>query len=318
MTQSQAATLPVNPFSLSGRWYRGNLHTHSTQSDGALSPAQVAAWYAGHGYHFIALTDHEMVTDVASAAFPADAEAAGSPFLVVPGAEISVGRSRQGSPVHMVAVGTLNGIPGPDSLSPVEALAWGWEAGAFTYLAHPHWSGLSTDELANISNVPAIEAFNYSSELENHKGWATVYWDDVLGRGRRLLGVATDDSHFQEPDHGGGWVMVRAAELTTPAIVAALRSGHFYSSAGPVIRDVRVDNGRLFVHTSPATAIYWIGAGCLGWHMHAAPRQTLVSAEFTLPPDLDWIRIEVCDAQQRWAWSNPLFLRPQDDNQQEE
>jgi predicted metal-dependent phosphoesterase TrpH len=317
MTQSPFRLPADNPFRLPGRWYRGNLHTHTTCSDGALSPAQVAAWYCGHGYHFVALTDHERVTDVSTAVCAADADADGARFVVVPGAEISVGRSRQGSPVHIVAIGVLDGLPAPDSLTPTDALAWGWQAGAFVFLAHPHWSGMSTDELAAISSVPAIEAFNFGSELENHKGWATVYWDDVLGRGHPLLGVATDDSHFQEADHGGGWVMVKAAELTPTAIVTALRAGHFYSSAGPTIRDVQMVEGRLTVHTSPATAIYWIGAGCLGWHVHAAPRQTLVSAEFALPPDLDWIRIEVCDAQHRWAWSNPLFLR-QLDSQQEE
>jgi hypothetical protein len=318
MTCHDSAHLTVNPFDLSGRWYRGGLHTHTSCSDGALSPAQVSAWYASQGFHFLAITDHERVTDVASATFTAEPDAGGSRLLVLPGAEISVGQSRQGSPVHVVVVGVVDEVPAPDSLSPAQALAWGWQAGAFAFIAHPHWSGLSTDELAGITGVRAIETFNYGSELENHKGLATVYWDDALGRGQRLLGVATDDSHFNEADGGGGWVMVKAAELTVPAVVGALRAGLFYSSCGPVIRDVRLGAGRLSVHTSPVTAIYWIGAGCLGWHVHAAPRQTLVCAEFNVPPDLEWVRIEVCDARQHWAWSNPLFIGSQCDTDQEE
>jgi len=108
-----AVSIADDPFQLPGRWYRGNLHTHTTNSDGALSPAQVAAWYCGHGYHFVALTDHERVTDVSTAVCAAGTDTGGTHFVVVPGAETSVGPSRQGSPVHVVAIGVLDGLPAP-------------------------------------------------------------------------------------------------------------------------------------------------------------------------------------------------------------
>lgn len=46
------------PFRQPGRFYKGNLHTHSSRSDGALEPEAVVAAYREHGYDFIALTDH--------------------------------------------------------------------------------------------------------------------------------------------------------------------------------------------------------------------------------------------------------------------
>ena len=48
------------PFSLPGRFYRGNLHTHSTRSDGRLEPEEVIGRYRERGYDFLALTDHFM------------------------------------------------------------------------------------------------------------------------------------------------------------------------------------------------------------------------------------------------------------------
>ncbi len=45
-------------FTAPGRFYRGNLHTHSTLSDGLLEPAEVCRRYKAEGYDFIALTDH--------------------------------------------------------------------------------------------------------------------------------------------------------------------------------------------------------------------------------------------------------------------
>ena len=46
------------PFGKSGKWFRGNLHTHSTGSDGRKTPAQVCSLYRRRGYDFISLTDH--------------------------------------------------------------------------------------------------------------------------------------------------------------------------------------------------------------------------------------------------------------------
>lgn len=42
------------------KWYRGNLHTHCFWSDGDEFPENVVAWYRDHGYHFLALTDHDV------------------------------------------------------------------------------------------------------------------------------------------------------------------------------------------------------------------------------------------------------------------
>lgn len=45
-------------FHSSGKWFRGNLHTHTTLSDGRYTPERAAALYRDAGYDFIALTDH--------------------------------------------------------------------------------------------------------------------------------------------------------------------------------------------------------------------------------------------------------------------
>ena len=50
------------PFARPGHWYRGNLHTHSTASDGRKTPAEVCAFYRAQGYDFISLTDHFLET----------------------------------------------------------------------------------------------------------------------------------------------------------------------------------------------------------------------------------------------------------------
>ena len=54
-TQSGAAT----------RWYKGSLHAHTINSDGDSPPYDVLTWYKRHGYHFLAITDHNTLTDPA-------------------------------------------------------------------------------------------------------------------------------------------------------------------------------------------------------------------------------------------------------------
>ena len=45
------------------RWYKGNLHTHTYWSDGDDFPEMIADWYKSHGYDFLALSDHNILSD---------------------------------------------------------------------------------------------------------------------------------------------------------------------------------------------------------------------------------------------------------------
>ena len=47
------------------KWYRGNTHTHTLNSDGDSTPDEVVRWYREHGYQFLVLTDHNFLTSVA-------------------------------------------------------------------------------------------------------------------------------------------------------------------------------------------------------------------------------------------------------------
>ncbi len=45
------------------RWWKGNLHTHSLWSDGNDFPEMIAAWYLDHDYNFLALSDHNVLSE---------------------------------------------------------------------------------------------------------------------------------------------------------------------------------------------------------------------------------------------------------------
>src|SRR5688500_17510951 len=79
-----AQTAPQSSSEL--RWFKGNTHTHTLNSDGDSTPDEVVRWYREHGYHFVFLTDHNFITDVSAlqALHGADDR-----FLVIKGEEVS-------------------------------------------------------------------------------------------------------------------------------------------------------------------------------------------------------------------------------------
>lgn len=61
----QAQTQPSRKVAPQGelQWYKGNLHTHSLWSDGDQFPEMISAWYREHGYNFLALSDHNVLSN---------------------------------------------------------------------------------------------------------------------------------------------------------------------------------------------------------------------------------------------------------------
>ena len=75
----------TNPFSLSTddgyTWLKGNLHSHTTNSDGKAAPQERLDGYVGQGYDFLCLSDHHKITFVDTVQAPSD-------FVLIQGAEL--------------------------------------------------------------------------------------------------------------------------------------------------------------------------------------------------------------------------------------
>lgn len=296
-------------FSAPGTWYRGNLHGHTTESDGAFTPAQYAAFYRGRGYHFAAVTDHWRVTDMARFASPE--------FAFIPGAELD-GRDPVSGMHHVLALG-VHDVPARADAAQLQRTVDAIRAlGGLAFIAHPYWSGQSARDLLTAEGYSGIEVWNATCAVRWGKGLASVQWDELLQAGRQVLALASDDVHHrvaEGDDAGLGWVVVRAERLEPTALLAALAAGHFYSSTGPEILDLQVerdraDSGPLArVRCSPCRAVHFLCAGPLGRTVRAAEGQTLSEATLRLHRGATHLRVECVDAQGGTAWSNPIDLR---------
>jgi hypothetical protein len=300
-------------FAAPGRFFRGNLHTHSTRSDGVLEPGEVCRRYRAEGYDFLALTDHF----IGAYGYPiVDTRPFRAPgFTTILGAELHSGAQENGELWHILAVGLPEDFVPPET--PGFHAADGMEtgpglaaravaAGAFVAVAHPQWSGLTLADARSIEAAHAVEVYNHGcfAGCDRGDGWAIN--DLLLSEGRRINAVATDDAHFSEPDHFGGWVMVKAEENDPDALVAALRAGRHYSTQGPEIRRIEVTEKAVEVECSAAASVIVQGVGQAAKAVHG-----LSMTRATVPLDRffksAWIRVTVVDAAGRRAWSNPIW-----------
>jgi hypothetical protein len=305
--------MTMDAFSAPGRFWRGNLHTHSTNSDGVLSPEEVCLRYAAEGYDFIALTDHFLgvygypITDTTSFR--------DGGFTTILGAELHSGAMENGDLWHILAVGLPPDFARPDAphFLAVEGMEPGPEiarraraAGAFVAIAHPEWSGLTTADARSLDAAHAVEIYNHGCAVACDRGHGHYTLDQLLSEGRRLTLCATDDAHFSEPDHFGGWVMVKAEENTPEALLEALKAGHHYASQGPELRALHWEDRHLTVECSAVTTVIVQGHGSATETLHgeSLTRARLALDRFHRSP---WMRVTIVDRAGRRAWSNPVY-----------
>ena len=287
-----------NPFRSPGAWYKANLHAHTTASDGDLPPEECAEFYRRAGYDLLAFTDHWNVVDFPSAR---------PDFLTLPGAEYNVGRAAQGTRYHIVGLnvrarGKLPPRPEVGAQEMIDALR---AEGGAAFLAHPYWSGLMASGFLPLQGCFAVEVYNTGCDIEILRGYSMTQWDDLLTLGGSCGGLAVDDGHRHRFDHGRAWTMIRAEELSIPAIMEALGRGRYYASTGPEFLDLQVGEDRVLVTTSPVVSIALVSAPETGGRVQAAEGETLTEAEFPLPQG-GYGRVEITDARGRSAWSNPF------------
>ena len=293
-------------FAAPGRFWKGNIHTHSNASDGVRTPEEVCATYREAGYDFLALTDHFL----AKYNFPVvDTRPFRThDFTTILGAELHAPATALGEMWHILAVGlpsdfakTAAGETGPQLAA--RAIA----AGAFVAIPHPGWYALTTADANTLEGAHAVEVYNHTSQLRTERGDGVYLADQLLAEGRRVTLIAVDDAHFVCPDAFGGWVMVKACANEPDALLAALKAGHFYATQGPAIHDITWEEESVEITCSPAASIIVLGRGSRA-AQSVAPFQTRARLSIAALRAGGFARVVVADAHGRRAWSNPIHF----------
>lgn len=192
-------------FRHNGGWYKGNLHSHTTVSDGRLSPEELAGLYRRRGYQFLALSEHDIFTDFRPQLDRED-------FIVIPAVESSAVLYEDACGKNRLKIHHLHGILGTSAMQaqaraplfrhmesiPPRRYFGTWPGrevaqemadllrgrGCVVTYNHPIWSRV-TEEFIHTEGVQALEIFNYNTVLESNTGYDVTYWDRMLRMGKR-------------------------------------------------------------------------------------------------------------------------------------
>jgi hypothetical protein len=228
---SRGFAMPVslqNPYARNSntqyRWLKGNLHAHTDLSDGSREPQTVIDLYAGLGYDFMALSDHDVFSDYSAI----DAKG----MILLPGNEVT-----QFGP-HVLQIGSTSlADPHEDRQRVIDQIV---ATGGLAVLNHPNWESdwdhYPFELMQQLKGYAGVEVFNgVCLDLEgSHLGQDK--WERLLSSGRIVWAFAHDDSHHAGQE-GRGWnvVQVAADQANAGGILAALKTGNFYASTGVVI-----------------------------------------------------------------------------------
>jgi hypothetical protein len=325
------------------RWFRGNTHTHTLASDGNAPAIDVARWYKAHGYAFVVITDHEVVTDVD----PLNTQLAEpGKFLVLRGQEITqkvVDPAAQDGrrQAHVVAIGISEPIlpVGEKGNATGVSMPAVYErnisavtrAHGIAQINHPNfrWSVREAD-IARAPDSTLYEVWNGHPWVNNLGGRdengrvapsAEALWDSLLTHGKPLLAVATDDAHeyqqaaFEDPlatHPGRAWIMVRAESLSAPALMAAIRNGDFYASTGVMLDDYRAARSKIELRIAAPSRpedvrryhTEFIGRG--GKVLADAYGR---SASYTMKAGEGYVRARITDSNGLQAWTQAVFVK---------
>lgn len=300
------------------RWYKGNTHTHTLNSDGDSTPEEVAKWYRDNGYNFLVITDHEKITPVEPLNTSLGKQ---GEFVVISGQEIT--DRIEGKPQHVNALGVtavLTPKKAGTSLSNLQANIDAVIAGGgVPQINHPNFGwALTAATLSKTKGGMLFELFNGHPLVNNMGGGGSPsteeIWDAVLSSGRLIYGMATDDVHTvrklgdrASATPGHGWVMVRAAELTPKAVLEALVRGDFYATTGVELESYSSDAKAISVKVKEKRWSKY-RVQFIGKHGKLLQEVPTGYATYAIKGDEGYVRVKILESNGAVAWTQPRIV----------
>ena len=306
------------------QFYKGNIHTHTTKSDGDEDPIKVTEWYKAHGYDFLVLTDHNHRTILD---YGNQTETPQTP-LMIPGEEVTMNMQNNDVtvPIHINGIGierVIEPIEADDVVSTIQAnIDSIKEAGGIASINHPNYKWAYTiGELIQVNGATAIEVFNgihdtnvYGSKTRPS---SEQIWDGILSSGKLIYGVAADDSHHYHDftpkmaNPGRGWICVQAESLSQSSIMESIRNGDFYASTGVYLDELNRSDTSFNItigtgeddplkSTEYVTTITGNGGRIL-------TETDALNINYELPDDESYIRATIRSSGGFKAWTQPIF-----------
>lgn len=330
-----------------GKFYKANLHTHTTISDGKWSPEKVKEEYSKHGYSIVAFTDHDALVphnDLTDENFLAingfETYFNNEVFLELPYDFVRTyhlsffakDKNNLDCPAYSDEyVEYKNGLP----FVPPEVTRYTYKRqhsvecvnrfikevnkkGWLVSYNHPRWS------LHNYEDYAGIEGL-WGVEVTNTAGFRNCMPDneqpliDFLRQGKQVFPIGADDMHDYDTAFGA-FTMIKAPELEYSKVLSAMEKGDFYATEGPLINELYIEDGVLHIECSDAVKVFVNTERRTGWTLNATDKP-ITKAEFNVSTYLKvckakedrmlwkpYIRVTVVDATGKKAYTRAYFV----------
>ena len=325
-----------------GKFYKANLHVHTTVSDGEMTPEETKQAYKDNGYSIVAFTDHEVMVP--------QTKLTDDSFLAITSTEIYV-NTRYDVDFGYVKTYHLNIFSPEENRSAYNTFdkARLWLGNSYDYVTteqeksnydrvysvecvndmikragnegclvsynHPVWSQQDYSDYIGLRGLWGVEVYNNACARSGYFDSEKPF-DDLLRIGERVFPLATDDTH-KRAECFGGFVMIKADELKYDKIFSAMREGSFYASTGPEFYEISLDDSTLNVKSSPASLIS-VSTDCRYMYFKRAENEPLTEASFDIGGFLNladggikqhqYIRVTLVDDKGNKAYSRAYFM----------
>ncbi len=314
-------------FAKDGNWYKANLHSHCTDSDGVLTPAEVKEKYKAMGYQIYAYSDHHVLVP--------HPELKDENFLPITATEASIkdfrdpdNDERQTYHLNFFAKDELCDkfvdFPrlelqerGEYSVEIInDLIKRANEAGFLSQYNHPFWSTQTVKDFGPLEGLWGFEVFNGGSQAQGCRGWGDQQFVEMMWEGKYLCPTAGDDNHGaanpENPtdDSFRCFTMIRAKDLEYSTVLKAMEDGQLYATTGPTIEEIYVEDGKtVHIKTSPACKIMmreqYRGYKCATSHYDDQTEAVFDLESLRNPPR--YIRFEIWDTHNNRAITRAYF-----------
>lgn len=316
----------INLLPEEGTFYKANLHSHTVLSDGKLTPEESKKAYMEQGYSIIAYTDHRHYANhehlnakdfLAIAAYEVDMNEFGTmpwDFSRIKTYHINLYDTDPSKHTEEKMQSILPERRYTDVNYINDYIDKMKDLGFIACYNHPYWSLQNYDDFKNLKGFWGMEIYNHGCEGDGLYGYNPQAYDEMLRLGNKLFCVSTDDNHNSYPfghplcDSFGGFTMIKAEKLTYKSVMDALLKGDFYSSMGPEIKELYVEDNKLVIKTSPVEKLYVMMEGRNCYKKLVNPGESFTEAEFDLTGKEGYIRITLKDEKGLRADTNAYFM----------
>lgn len=324
--------------------YKANLHCHTSDSDGRLTPEEVKEMYKSHGYSILAITDHEIMLD--------NTRLNDEDFLILTGYEVAINAgeppykdwldlktchlnlyAKEEDNREMVCF-DLSHIYCPNTKKHIPKLRYksefskkdgsveginrlikiANENGFFVSLNHPTFSLQTTEDYGNYEGLWGMEIYNNNTVVTGAIEYETAAYNYMLKKGKKLFCTATDDNHREKSpeedvlsDNCGGYCMVYSKDLKYNSVIDALLKGDFYASTGAEIKELYIEDDEVHVVCGKCRSIR-IDTGRRHQKVVKARKGEFVTElSFKLYKDDIYFMIEIENLDGKRAFTNPYY-----------